>query len=374
MDFSLTEEQRAIADMAGSLFRDSCSDDVLRELSDSGQTRMEGLWQASIETGLHSLYIPEAAGGSGLGITELMLVLMAQGSALAQVPLWRHQLAAAAIWQSGVATESNALHAVVLAAAEGANVLTLADTLQSGPTLTRSDKQLTINGTCYAVAEAPDATLALIPVSDGDKLKLVALPLDTPGVSCVSGVMTHGEAVADIHCQQVTLDSDYLLDDSTVAWLQPRITAALSALQLGLSSQQLTRTVEYISQRRQFDRQIGTFQAVQMTMADCQVALEALQSCLWQLCYRIDNALACEPEMLATAWHACEAGHLIGHKAQHVHGGFGVDISYPIHRFLYWSRAIRLALGGSGATLTALGDWLNNNNSLGWKYDLDENA
>jgi alkylation response protein AidB-like acyl-CoA dehydrogenase len=58
--------------------------------------------------------------------------------------------------------------------------------------------------------------------------------------------------------------------------------------------------------------------------------------------------------------------------AQHVHGGIGVDVTYPIHRFLFWSRALGLALGGSEYQLAKLGDWLANHDSLGWKYDLAE--
>jgi alkylation response protein AidB-like acyl-CoA dehydrogenase len=128
-----------------------------------------------------------------------------------------------------------------------------------------------------------------------------------------------------------------------------------------------------VSERKQFGRAIGTFQAVQMTMADTKIALEALRSNLWQLCYRLDNELACEHEAYATAWHACDAGHKIGHAAQHVHGGFGVDVSYIIFRYLYWSRAISLNLGGSPALLAKLGEVLSANDKLGWKYDLDEN-
>ncbi|MNE92752.1 hypothetical protein D3C80_1905160 [compost metagenome] len=55
-----------------------------------------------------------------------------------------------------------------------------------------------------------------------------------------------------------------------------------------------------------------------------------------------------------------------------MHGGIGVDLSYPIHRFLYWSRALGIALGGSAASLERLGDWLSDNDKLGWKYDLEE--
>ncbi|MBV0931729.1 acyl-CoA dehydrogenase family protein [Marinobacterium weihaiense] len=118
MDFTLTEDQRAIAEMAQGLFQDFCTDERMREFDQSGATIMQDLWQTCIETGLHSLYIPEAFDGSGLGMTELMLVLEAQGQGLGLVPLWRHQLAAAAL-----ATFAGEQHGELLAGAATAETL-----------------------------------------------------------------------------------------------------------------------------------------------------------------------------------------------------------------------------------------------------------
>ena len=57
-----------------------------------------------------------------------------------------------------------------------------------------------------------------------------------------------------------------------------------------------------------------------------------------------------------------------------LNGGIGVDISYPIHRFLYWSRALNAVLGGTEHQLARLGDWLADNDNLGWKYDFAEDT
>ena len=97
MDFQLTEDQRAFADMAQSLFADYCTDDKLREHDASGRPFMQELWQQCVAAGLHSILVPEAAGGLRLGMSEMLAVLEQQGRALAQVPLWQQQVAAAAI-------------------------------------------------------------------------------------------------------------------------------------------------------------------------------------------------------------------------------------------------------------------------------------
>lgn len=374
MDFNLTEDQRAIAEMAGGLFTDFCTDERMRDFDESGATLMQDLWQTCVETGLHSLYIPEAVGGSGLGMTELMLVLEAQGRGLGLVPLWRHQVAAATLAQFAADEFAGLLEA----AAGAEKVLTLSAGDRSRATglalkAEQVDGGWLLNGTAHAVSGAGEAAAALVLVETAEGARVACVEFDAAGVNLIAGVLTQGESVADIACDNVKLTAAAVLPVDATDWLETRAIAAQTALQLGVSEEQIRRTVEYVNERVQFGRTIGQFQAVQMSMADCKVALEALRSSLWQLCYRIDAGLPAPSEALATAWLACEAGHKIGHTAQHVHGGIGVDLTYPIHRFLYWSRALSLGLGGSRATLERLGYWLATHDTLGWKYDLEEN-
>lgn len=371
MDFQLSEDQRAIEQMADSLFVDHCDDDALRQWDLSGEPLMAPLWNLCRETGLHALAIPEESGGSGLGMTELMLVLQAQGRGLGQVPLWRHQLVAATLakfagdeYASWIdqAASGEALLSLSLDGVHAARGIELEATPNGADWL--------LNGRVAALPLAAQSAAALVPVLLHGQPRLCLLQLDAPAVRLTPAVMTHGEAVADVQVEGLRLS--HLLPVNALDWLESRAIAALAALQLGVSQEQIRRTVAYISEREQFQRRIGSFQAVQMSMADAHIALEALRSALWQLCYRLDAGLPAPSEALASAWLACEAGHRIGHVAQHVHGGIGVDLTYPIHRFLYWSRALGLALGGSAACLERLGDWLSDNDKLGWKYDLEE--
>ncbi|WP_150303718.1 acyl-CoA dehydrogenase family protein [Pseudomonas saliphila] len=374
MDFALTDDQRAIAEMADSVFRDYCTDDRMRAFDLDQQPFMGDLWATCIDTGLHALAIPEEFGGSAMGILDLYCVLKAQGSGLAHVPLWQHQLAAACLARYAAGQHRE----LIEQAAAGTNLLSvslegLTSSRGPGLQLVQTGEHLQLQGEAGAVVLAAQADRVLLVAESAEGLRLVLLDPRAEGVELVEGVANHGQAVADIHCHNVLLDAAQVLPAEAVAWLDQRATAALAALQLGVSDEQVRRTVEYINQREQFGRAIGTFQAVQMTMADTYIALEALRSSLFQLCYRLDNDLPSDSEALATRYLACEAAHLVGHKAQHVHGGIGVDLTYPIHRFLYWSRHLTTVLGGPAANLERLGDWLANNDKLGWKYDLDEN-
>lgn len=374
MDFSLSEDQRAIAEMADGLFRDNCSDEQMRDYDLAAKPFMDDVWQTCIDTGLHALAIPEEFGGSGLGMTELFCVLQAQGASLAQVPVWEHQLAAcclaefAAEQHTALIEQAASAESLLAVAVSGLNS-SLGIDLQ----LKKSGADFTVHGQVGAVAYAASADRLLVLAQTEEGVRLVLLDPKASGVSLVEGVANNGVAVADVQCDAVSVSSADVLPLAATEWLEQRVIAALASLQLGVSAEQIARTAEYLKEREQFGRAIGTFQAVQMTMADCHIAVEALRSTLYQLLYRLDAGLPSPSEALATQYLSCQAAHLVGHKTQHVHGGVGVDLTYPIHRFLYWSRHLSMVLGSASGSLERLGNWLANNDKLGWKYDLEEN-
>ena len=242
----------------------------------------------------------------------------------------------------------------------------------------RTDDGWLLRGTAPAVPLADQASYVLLAVSalenGASEPRLVLVPLNQAGVQKTSGRTQHHLAVADLHFDAVPVRIESVLPASANEWIEPRAIACLAALQMGVTQQQLRRTVDYISERRQFDRVIGSFQLVAGQMADGHIALEALRTSVWQLVYRLDAGLGAAPQAWATRALANDTGHRAGHMAQHVHGGMGVDISYPIHRFLYWSRALNVVLGGTEHQLARLGDWLACNDKLGWKYDFAEDT
>ena len=365
MDFQLSEDQRAFADMAQSLFADYCTDDKLREHDASGQPFMQDLWQQCVAAGLHSILVPEAAGGLGLGMSEMLAVLEQQGRALAQVPLWQQQVAAAAI-----ARFAEGQDAVVQSAMEGE---LLALSLQAavatrGPALELQGERL--KGQLQAVPLGEQARVALVAAAAGDEIKLVLVSLQADGVSRVAGMREDYCAVADISFRNTPVLA--VLGGRALDWVNEMAIACLASLQQGVTQEQLRRTVEYVSERKQFDRPIGTFQLVQGQMADGYILMQVQRSALSQLVWRLDAGLPCTPQAHAVRAQSNELGLKVGRVAQHVHGGMGVDVTYHIHRFMFWCRALAAEAGSAEQHLQALGQWLADNDTLGWKYDLPE--
>lgn len=379
MDFQLTEDQRAFAETAQQLFADYCGDEALRTHDASGQPFMQALWAQCVATGLHNMLLPEAHGGLGLGMTEVMAVLEQQGRALALVPLWEQQLACATLLRFAPAALPLAqMEQAVSGAALALSLSALSCAAGAALRLRYSASGWQLHGSTPAVGLGQQATHALLAAQLEDELdggmRLVLVDLDRAGVRRVAGVSQHHLGLADLHFDGIELAPEAVLPAPAVGWIEPRAMACLAALQMGVTQQQLRRTVEYVSERRQFDRPIGSFQLVAGQMADGHMALEALRSSVWQLVYRLDAGLGAAPQAWATRALANDTGHRVGHMAQHVHGGMGVDISYPIHRFLYWSRALNAAMGGTEHQLARLGDWLADNETLGWKYDFAEDT
>jgi alkylation response protein AidB-like acyl-CoA dehydrogenase len=370
MDFSLSDDQRAFAQTAQTLFADYGDDDQLRAFDLGGEPFMRELWAQCTAMGLATMVVPEEAGGLGLGITELTAVLEQQGRALALVPLWEQQLSLAAIARFGAAH----VHEQWLAeAVSGEKLVTVS--LEGSVfgraclAATRDGNAWRLNGLAPAVPLGAQASRALLVAQREGARRLVLVDLADTAIAITPGVSQHHLGVADLQFEGVRVEESAWLDEAALAWFEPRAIACLAALQSGVSARQLERAVDYVGERRQFDRVIGTFQLVAGQMADGHIAVEALSTSLAQLVYRLDAGLGALPQGWATRWLACEAGHRVGHMAQHVHGGIGVDITFPIHRFLYWSRVLGLALGGAEHNLAKLGDWLANHDTLGWKYD-----
>ncbi|MBW1884734.1 MAG: acyl-CoA dehydrogenase, partial [Deltaproteobacteria bacterium] len=130
---------------------------------------------------------------------------------------------------------------------------------------------------------------------------------------------------------------------------------ALSALAVGVCDEALRQTAVYTGERKQFGKLIGSFQGVSMRAADAYIDVQAMRSTMWEAAWRIDNGHSGEKEAAIAKWWACRGGHRVTHTTQHLHGGIGADIDYPIHRFFLRLKHLAYTLGGASEQLAQLG-------------------
>ena len=132
--------------------------------------------------------------------------------------------------------------------------------------------------------------------------------------------------------------------------VQDVVRVALSAVQLGVAEAGVYEAARHLTGREQFGRSLATFQATQQQLADCYCDVQAMRATLGQAVFTQ------QPRDIDVAtWWATDAGERIQHTVQHVHGGLGADITYPVHRRLLWTMRTNALLGGPSRQLVRLG-------------------
>jgi 3-oxocholest-4-en-26-oyl-CoA dehydrogenase beta subunit len=372
MDFSFTEDQIAIRDLARQILGDRLTDERVKSLAKDPEWFDADLWKALADASLLGVAIPTEHAGSGFGFPEVCLVLEEAGRHLAPLPLLSTLvLGALPIAELGSDEQRKTY---LPAVASGASVLTAAliepgSNRVSAPRTTarRDGAAFVLDGEKTCVPAAGRATRILVPArTDAGETAIFLVAPDAPGVTLERQVTTNGEPQFQLRLAEVRVaDGDRLggaagaaRGEDALAWIEARALIGLAALQLGIAEEALRRTAVYATTRKQFEKPIGSFQAVAMRSADAFIDVEAMRSTLHQAVWRLAEGLPARREVEVAKWWACRAGHRVAHAVQHMHGGIGADLEYPIHRFFLWAKQTEYALGGATAHLARLGSLL----------------
>jgi alkylation response protein AidB-like acyl-CoA dehydrogenase len=141
-----------------------------------------------------------------------------------------------------------------------------------------------------------------------------------------------------------------------LSWLLPRATAGLCSLMAGTCRSAVELTAEYARSRQQFGRVIASFQAVGQRAAEAYIDAEAVELTSRQAAWRLAEDRPADEQVAIAKFWAAEGGQRVVHAAQHLHGGVGVDRSYPLHRYFLAAKQLELTLGGATASLVRLGE------------------
>ena len=361
MDFSFTEEQETIAKLARDLFERRATPDRLTEL-EAGDVRYdEALWKELAAVDLLGTALPESVGGNGGGFVELGVLLAEVGYSVAPVPAYAAlALGADPIARHGTPDQQQRFLTGVIA---GTRILTagLAEPGRSNParpvTIARRDgPNWRVDGTKELVPAAQLAEAMLIPAATDEGVGLFVLATDAAGVEIRPVPTTSREPHADVFLDgAIVSDADVIHGAGLVESLHTRALVALCAIQLGVTERALRIAAEYTTGREQFGRPIGSFQAVQQRMADAFIDVEAIRWTTWQAAWLVAHGRPADRAARIAKFWAAEAGARVAATAQHVHGGIGIDVTYPLHRYFLWAKHNELTLGPASAQLADLG-------------------
>ena len=371
MNFDFSESQEAVAALAEQVFSGSAGADRVAEVERTEERFDRELWASLAASDLLGVAVGEEYGGLGLGMIETALVLREQGRRVAPVPLWPTLvLGAMPIAEFGSpALRDRWLGDVV----SGQAVLTGAfsewgadDALSSSVVATpRDDGRWELNGSKPAVPAARVADAVVVPAriaGDGDGLAVFVVDLDADGVEVMLSETTNRELHGELTLRSVIVGDDAKLNGadgrSMVEWTLARAQVAVAAVVLGCCEEATAMAAAYTSQREQFGRPLSTNQGVAMRAADCYIDTDCMRVTLLQAAWLIDEGRSAAEVADAAAvakWWSADAGQRVVHATQHLHGGMGADIDYPVHRYFLWVKQLENTFGGGSRQLAAIG-------------------
>ncbi|OEJ39952.1 acyl-CoA dehydrogenase [Streptomyces agglomeratus] len=371
MDFTFTEEQQAAVEAAKAVFSGVAPDRVPSPALTQGAVAEDfdrPLWARLAGSDLLSLVLAAEHGGAGLDPIALCLVLRESAKVLARVPLLETSAVAMAVQAYGAAE----LAAEVLPrVGRGELVLTAAangrtghDPAELAVTARRNGDDWLLDGVQTGVPWAQCADRIAVPAHTGAGRAVLALvPRDQPGVTLADQVSTSGERFAEVRFEAVRISAHRMIGaEGAWEWLRDLLTTGTCALALGLGERVLAMTSEYTGKREQFGFPVATFQAVAVQAADRYIDLRAMEATLWQAAWRLatgaPGALPVTGDVAVAKIWASDGVRRVVQTAQHLHGGFGADTDYPLHRYHAWAKQIELSLGPAAAHEEALGDLL----------------
>jgi alkylation response protein AidB-like acyl-CoA dehydrogenase len=366
MDFSYSEDQTLLRDLAREILEKEVTAERRKEIEQDPDWLDRGLWSQLAEANLLGLVAPEDLGGMGLGIEEVCLLLHEIGRAVAPVPLLPALvLASLPLAEFGTDEQKRAWLAPV---ASGEAILTgaLVDAGSRDPsapatTAKRAGDAWVLDGEKRLVPAVHLARRVLVPATTDEGVGIFLIDPRADGISLTRQQTSRGEPLFSIRLAGVEVGGSELLGGDSrsgarmLCWLHDCATVAVCATQIGVCERALEITAEYARERIQFGVPIGSFQAVQHRCADALIDLESIRWTTWRAVSRLARGLPAAREAAVAKFWAADGGARIASTAQHLHAGLGVDLDYPIHRYFLWSKSLELELGAAARQLVRLG-------------------
>jgi alkylation response protein AidB-like acyl-CoA dehydrogenase len=364
MDIGFTEEQELLRDTARKFLDSECPTKFVREMMATEAAVTDQFWRQLADNGWLGITYPEDAGGSGLGLVDLVVLMEEIGRAVMPGPYPATVLlGGAAIAAAGSAEQRREWLPRI---ATGEVKATLAVTEPNarwdaaGITATAREARggFALSGTKMFV---PDAHLADVLVvaarsRDGstmeDGVSLFLVPKDMPGLS-VRRLPSIDETrkLCEVTLDNVPVPGTALLGELHQGWapLQrviDRAAVALSAEICGAAQRVLEITVEYAKLRTAFGKPIGSYQGVKHKCADMLVEIENAKSLTYYAAWAVDEAQADAPLAVSMAKAAAsDAGRKVCAAGIQLHGGIGMTWEHDLQLYLKRAKADEVAFG-----------------------------
>jgi alkylation response protein AidB-like acyl-CoA dehydrogenase len=362
MDFALSAEQELLKKEARHFLDTECPKKVVKEVeaSEAGYSRV--IWRKMAELGWLGLILPEEYGGVGGNLVDLAVLFEEVGRSAFPNPMFSTVvLGALPVLEAGSQEQKETLLPGI---AKGDLILTLALTEPEADyrpqyiatQASAAQDGFTINGVKLFVPNAHIADYMLVVArtgegtADGRGLSVFIVERVSSGLGLTPLVSISPDRQFEVAFDNVPSSPGSVLGELHQGWplvesILGKATAILCVETVGVMQKALEMTADYTSTRVQFDRPIGSFQAVQHRLADMMTDVEGARWTSYQAVQYLDRGRAAAREVaIAKAWTS-DACQRVAYAAQHLHGGVGMDLDYDLHFYFRWAKALELSLG-----------------------------
>lgn len=331
MDFTPDPQQQAVADVVNSVLD------------------RDNTWDALVSGGVSALGVPERLGGDGVGLAEIATALTEIG---------RHGLISPALATLGfgvvplldmadTAQQDRYLDGV----AKGA-ILTAAINEPGSPLPERPGTRLTegrVSGVKIAVAYAAQARWMLVSTDGG----VAVVSPQAEGVTLTKTPSSAGGDEFAVRFTDVAVDA--VLADGEVHRLNQLALAAAGAYAAGLVAGAVRLTADYVSNRHQFGRPLATFQTVAAQLAEVYIASRTVGLAATSAVWRLVEGRDADSDLDVLAYWLTSNAPPAMQVCHHLHGGMGMDVTYPMHRYYSSIKDLSRLLGGPAYRLDLVG-------------------
>jgi len=356
MDYSFTEQQQMLKKAARDFLTARCDKHFIDRITKTESGFDNGMWKEMADLGWQGLIIPEAHGGTGGDFLDLCALLEETGGALLPAPLFATVIGGALPLMLGGSKAQQERFLPRIAGGEAIFALAL---LEGDATYAQEAIKLeakaakdgyVLNGAKLFVPYAGSADYLTCAARTGTGVSLFIVDARAQGVSHTPLVTMGGEKKYEVTFTNVAVARDRLLGERDRGWpliekILERATAAKCAEMLGGMQHVLDFTIEYVKQRVQFGRPIGSFQAVQHHCANIVMGIELARGITWEAAWRISAGKPAAMEAAMAKQLANEAYLRTTVVAHQVHGGIGLIREHPLYLYYREARTAAYAYG-----------------------------
>ncbi len=348
MDFTLDEGQQAVADVIGSV------------LGRDGALEPENTWQALVDGGVIALGVPERLGGDGVGLAEITTALTEIGRRGAISPALA-TLGLGLLPLLDLATDAQQ-DRYLAGVADGAVLTAALDepgaALPEHPKTSLSggrDGTQVLNGTKIAVPYAQQAACMVVSTDTG----IVVVSPQADGVTLTRTPASNHSDEYVVSFSDVAVDAGDVLDGATVHRVNQLALVSIGAYGAGLVAGALRLTADYVATREQFGRPLSTFQTVAAQLAEVYIASRTISlvstSAAWQLAQGAEAGPNVDDDLEILGYWLTSQAPPAMRICHHLHGGMGMDITYPMDRYYSSIKDLTRLLGGPSHRLDLVG-------------------